>query len=155
MRKSQESIQFSGVDQDGKPISLEEYRGRWLVLYFYPKDNTTGCTKQACNLRENFDELQKNGIEIVGVSLDSVESHKNFEQKYQLPFRLIADTDRRLSKMLGVYKWHFGFHFFPYKWIKRTTVILDPTGCEVGRIESVDVGRHAEQILEFLKPYIS
>jgi peroxiredoxin Q/BCP len=134
---------------------LEDYRGRWVALYFYPKDDTPGCTKEACNLRENFDELQKHGIEILGISLDTSESHKKFEQKYQLPFRLIADKDRKISKLFGVYKWHFGFHFFPYKWIKRTTILIDPNGIEAGRIEKVDVGNHAQQILDFLKPFLT
>ena len=111
---AKEAVHFSGVDQNGKPINSDDFKGRWIALYFYPKDDTPGCTKQACNLRENFDELQKHGIEILGVSPDDVESHKKFEQKYDLPFRLIADHDRKISKMFGVYKWHFGFHFFPY-----------------------------------------
>lgn len=155
MVKANQPVHFSGRDQNGKPINSDDFKGRWVALYFYPKDDTPGCTKQACNLRENFDDLQKHGIEILGVSPDDVESHKKFEQKYQLPFRLIADHDRSISKMFGVYKWHFGFHFFPYKWIKRVTVLIDPNGIEVGRIEKVDVGNHANQILEFLKPYIS
>jgi peroxiredoxin Q/BCP len=155
MFRAQEPIHFSGVDQDDRPIHLEDYRGRWVALYFYPKDDTPGCTKEACNLRENFDELQKHGIEILGISLDTSESHKKFEQKYQLPFRLIADKDREISKLFGVYKWHFGFHFFPYKWIKRTTILIDPNGIEAGRIEKVDVGNHAQQILDFLKPFLT
>ncbi len=150
-----QTIHFHGVDQDGAPISLEDYRGSWLALYFYPKDDTPGCTAQACNLRDNFEELKKQGVKIVGVSLDSVDSHKHFEQKYKLPFRLIADHDRRLSTQMGVYKWRFGFNFFPYKWIQRTTVILNPKGEEVGRIEKVDTAHHAAQILEFLKPHLS
>ncbi|MFZ4673138.1 peroxiredoxin [bacterium] len=153
--KAKEPVHFSGVDQNGKPINSEDFKGRWIALYFYPKDDTPGCTKQACNLRENFDELQKHGIEILGVSPDDVESHKKFEQKYDLPFRLIADPERKISKMFGVYKWHFGFNFFPYKWVKRVTVLIDPNGIEVGRIEKVEVGNHSKQILEFLKSYIS
>ena len=155
MFRAQEPIHFSGVDQDERPIHLEDYRGRWVALYFYPKDDTPGCTKEACNLRENFDELQKHGIEILGISLDTSESHKKFEQKYQLPFRLIADKNRNISRLFGVYKWHFGFHFFPYKWIKRTTILIDPNGIEAGRIEKVDVGNHAKQILDFLKPFLT
>ena len=153
--KAKQHVHFSGVDQNGKPINSEDFKGRWIALYFYPKDDTPGCTKQACNLRENFDELQKHGIEILGVSPDDVESHKKFEQKYDLPFRLIADPERKISKMFGVYKWHFGFNFFPYKWVKRVTVLIDPNGIEVGRIEKVEVGNHSKQILEFLKSYIS
>ncbi|MFZ4772621.1 MAG: peroxiredoxin [Chlamydiia bacterium] len=155
MRKLQEPIRYKGVDQDGKPISLEDFRGRWLALYFYPKDDTPGCTQQACNLRENYDELQKLGVEIVGVSLDTVESHKKFESKYRLPFRLIADHDRSLSKQLGVYKWRLGFSFLPYRWIKRTTILIDPRGEEVGRIENVDTANHAKQILDYLRPHLS
>jgi len=155
MQRAHEPIHFSGIDQNKKPIHLEDYRGRWVALFFYPKDQTPGCTKQACNLRENFEDLQKVGIDVIGVSLDTPESHKEFEEKYNLPFRMISDYDRRLSTSLGVYKWHFGFHFFPYKWIKRTTVLIDPNGVEVGRIENVDVNDHSRQILEFLKPYLA
>src|SRR6478735_8951462 len=84
---------FTAKDQDGKEIKLSNYRGKKVVLYFYPKDNTTGCTQEACNLRDNIDTLTSEGYTVLGVSTDSVASHKAFKEKYSLPFTLIADTD--------------------------------------------------------------
>jgi peroxiredoxin Q/BCP len=144
-------INYKGVDQDGNPIDLSDFRGKWVALYFYPKDDTPGCTAQACNLRENITALKQANVQVIGVSLDTVQSHKKFKEKYELPFPLIADHDRRLSSSLGVYKWHFGFNFFPYKWIKRTTILIDPNGEERARIEDVSVHDHSNQILKLLK----
>lgn len=91
---------FKGVDQDGNVISLSDYRGQRVILYFYPKDNTPGCTAQACNLRDNYDELTGLGYQVIGVSGDSVKSHKKFEEKFDLPFPLIADEDKNNSGCL-------------------------------------------------------
>jgi len=137
---------FSGVDQDGKRISLSDFTGKKFVLYFYPKDDTPGCTVESCNLRDNYTELKKRGIEIVGVSADDEKSHKKFIQKYSLPFRLIADMDKAIINAYGVWgeKSVFGK---TYDGILRTTFVID----EEGRIEKilskVDTGNHSEQIV--------
>ncbi len=94
---------FRGIDQNGNQISLSSLKGKKVVLYFYPKDDTPGCTAQACNLRDNYDVLLKKGFQVVGVSVDSVESHKKFETKFGLPFPLIADTDRKIVSQYGVW----------------------------------------------------
>src|ERR1017187_10755063 len=87
---------FKGKDENGNTISLKDFKGKKLVLYFYPKDDTTGCTAESCNLRDNYSALRKRGIEIIGVSADTEKSHGKFVQKYKLPFRLIADTERAI-----------------------------------------------------------
>jgi peroxiredoxin Q/BCP len=94
---------FKGIDQDGKSITLSDYKGKNLVLYFYPKDNTSGCTAEACSLRDGYEDLQKLGMEVVGVSPDSAKSHQSFIQKYSLPFRLIADTEKEVAIAFGVW----------------------------------------------------
>ena len=92
-----------GVNQDGKEIKLSDFAGKKVVLYFYPKDSTPGCTAQACSLRDNYDELRKAGYEVIGVSADSAASHQKFIAKQNLPFNLIADTDKKLSEQLGTW----------------------------------------------------
>ena len=92
-----------GLDQDGREVRLSDYPERRIVLYFYPKDNTSGCTAEACSLRDGYAELRKAGYEIIGVSRDSAKSHQGFREKYQLPFRLIADTDVRLKELFGTW----------------------------------------------------
>ena len=99
-----------GINEDGKEIKLEQYKGKKIVLYFYPKDSTPGCTAQACSLRDNYDELRKQGYEVIGVSIDSEKSHQRFIERNNLPFTLIADTDKKLVEEFGVYgeKKNFG-----------------------------------------------
>src|ERR1035437_562573 len=92
-----------GVNQDGKELKMADFAGKKVVLYFYPKDNTPGCTAQACSLRDNYDELQKAGFEVIGVSTDSAASHQKFIAKQSLPFQLIADTDKKLSEIFGTW----------------------------------------------------
>ena len=93
-----------GTDQDGKPIELNDYEGKKIVLYFYPKDNTSGCTAQACNLRDNYSELRNHGYEVIGISPDNEKSHQKFIEKQQLPFRLAADTEKKLNQIFGAWK---------------------------------------------------
>jgi peroxiredoxin len=87
---------FKAVDQNGKPISLNDFKGKKVILYFYPKDDTPGCTAQACNLKDNYSALIKKGFQVVGVSTDSVASHKKFEEKFELPFPLVSDEDKKI-----------------------------------------------------------
>src|SRR5690348_10566769 len=94
---------FEGIDQNGKKLSLKDFKGKKVILFFYPKDDTPGCTAQACNLRDNHQELIDKGFQVIGISIDSSKSHKKFENKYSLPFPLIADEDRKIVELYGVW----------------------------------------------------
>ena len=96
--------EFEGKDQNGKTVKLSDYRGKKVILYFYPKDDTSGCTAQACNLRDNYSDLQKEGYEVIGVSIDPEKSHQKFIGKYDLPFTLIADTEKQIVEQYGVWQ---------------------------------------------------
>ena len=137
-----------GMDQDGKEIRLSDFSGRKLVLYIYPKDSTPGCTNQACNLRDNYHALLAKGYAVVGVSVQDAKSHKKFIEKYQLPFPLIADTEKQLVTELGVYgeKKMYGRTTMG---TFRTTFIANEEGV-IDRIlgpKEIKVKEHAEQIL--------
>jgi len=118
---------FKGIDQDGNAISLADFKGQKLILYFYPQDNTPTCTEQACNLRDNYGLLKKNGFEVIGVSPDDSKKHKKFEEKYSLPFTLIADTSHKILEKYGVWdqKQMFGHK---YMGVLRTTFVIDEKG---------------------------
>ena len=135
-----------GLDQDGKEVKVSDYKGRKIVLYFYPKDNTSGCTAEACSLRDGYDELKKAGYEIIGVSKDSAQSHRGFIEKQNLPFRLIADTDTTLQQQFGVWaeKKMYGR---TYMGTLRYTFLIDENGVIEKVIEKVDTKNHAQQIL--------
>ena len=137
---------FSISDQDGKVHSLKDYKGKKLVLFFYPKDNTSGCTKEACNLRDNYSKFKKAGYEVVGISTDSGKSHQSFISKFDLPFTLLADTDREMVEAYDVYgdKVLYGKK---YKGIFRTTYVVDGKGVIEKVIADVDTTNHTEQIL--------
>lgn len=137
-----------GVNQDGKELKLSDFAGKKIVLYFYPKDNTSGCTAQACNLRDNYGELRKAGYEIVGVSADSEKSHQGFIAKQNLPFNLIADTEKTLSTLFGTWG-EKSMYGRKYMGMFRTTFIIDEEGV-IERIISpkeVKTSNHAAQIL--------
>lgn len=141
---------FTGHDQNGNRISLSDYKGKKVILYFYPKDNTPGCTAQACNLRDNYQLLKNKGFEIIGISIDSEKSHKNFEEKYQLPFTLIADKDKKIVNDYGV----FGEKKFMgrlYMGTIRTTFLIDEQGTIEKIIDKPNTKSHTEQILEALE----
>ena len=137
-----------GKDELGRDIRLSDYKGRKLVLYFYPKDNTSGCTAEACSLRDHYGELQAKGYEVVGVSKDSAQSHQKFKEKYQLPFPLIADVDHTLLEAMGAWgeKSMYGKKVMG---TIRTTFVIN----EEGIIEQIMAGKqiktkeHAQQIL--------
>lgn len=137
---------FNGIDQDGNPISLQDFKGYKLVLYFYPKDSTPGCTSQACNLRDNYDLLLEKGYKVVGVSADSEKSHKKFIEKNNLPFPLIADTDKEVLKAYDVYgpKKFMGREFMG---IHRTTFVIDEEGVITEVITKVKTKDHVNQIV--------
>ena len=149
MQIGDKAPEILGKDEQGREIRLSDYRGRKLVLYFYPKDNTSGCTAEACSLRDSYGELQASGYEVVGVSKDSAESHVKFKEKHELPFPLIADVDKTLMEAMGAWgeKNMYGKKTMG---TTRTTFIID----EMGKIEQIFAGKqvktkeHAEQILK-------
>ena len=133
-------------DQNGNEISLTQFKGKKVVLYFYPKDSTPGCTKEACNFRDNYNMLQKQGYAVIGVSRDSEKSHQKFIEKYALPFPLIADTDQKVVNDYGVW----GLKKFmgrEYMGINRTTFLIDEKGKIEKVIEKVDTENSTEQLL--------
>jgi len=137
-----------GINQEGKEIKLADFNGKKVVLYFYPKDNTPGCTAQACSLRDGYDDLRKAGYEVIGVSTDSVASHQKFITKQNLPFNLIADTDKKLSEEFGTWG-EKSMYGKKYMGTFRTTFIIDETGTII-RIflpKEVNTKDHAAQIL--------
>jgi len=136
---------FEGIDQEGKKVKLSDFAGKKVILYFYPKDNTSGCTAEACNLRDNYDALLKKGFAVVGVSPDSEKSHKGFAGKYSLPFPLIADTEKKILTDYGVWgeKKMYGKS---YMGVLRTTFIIDEKGIIDKIISKVDTGDHTNQI---------
>jgi thioredoxin-dependent peroxiredoxin len=138
---------FTSKDQNGKKIRLKDFKGKKVVLYFYPKDQTPGCTKEACSLRDNFDALTDAGYTILGVSSDDENSHKEFINKYSLPFTLVADTDKSVHQKYGVWveKERDGKKFWG---TARTTFIIDEKGIITEIIDKVDTEGHANQILK-------
>ncbi|MBL0910753.1 MAG: thioredoxin-dependent thiol peroxidase [Bacteroidia bacterium] len=138
---------LSGTDQHGKPVSLADFKGKKLVLYFYPKDDTPGCTAEACNLRDNYAAIKKAGYEILGVSVDDAKKHTKFIAKYELPFSLLADTEKKTVEDYGVWieKSMYGRK---YMGVNRMTFIIDENGIIEKIIEKVDTKDHTKQILE-------
>jgi peroxiredoxin Q/BCP len=137
---------FKGTDENGSSVSLSDYAGKKLVLYFYPKDSTPTCTTEACNLRDNYKRFQQKGYVILGVSPDSSKSHKKFIAKYSLPFSLIADETHHIANQYGVWgeKVLFGRN---YMGILRTTFVIDEKGKIERVIEKVESKNHTEQLL--------
>lgn len=138
---------FEGTNQDGQNISLNDYKGKKLILYFYPKDNTSGCTAEACNLNDNYADLTAKGYEVVGVSPDSIASHLKFIAKNNLSFNLIADTDKKIVEAYGVWA-EKSMYGRKYMGVLRTTFIIDANGIIEKVITKVDTKNHAAQILE-------
>lgn len=141
---------FSLPDQDGKLHSLSDYHGKWVVLYFYPKDDTPGCTKEACNFRDSFHELQKMGVVILGISKDSVKSHKKFADKYQLNFPILSDESLAVIKAYNTWG-KKKFMGREYDGIFRTTYLIDPKGQIEKIYEKVNPLTHAGAIITDLK----
>ncbi len=138
---------FSTKNQNGDEVKLSDYRGKRVVLYFYPKDDTPGCTKEACSLRDSFDIFEEKGIKIFGVSTDDEKSHQKFISKYSLPFDLLADTDKTLVENYGVWG-EKNMYGKKYMGINRTTFLIDADGKIAKIFKKVKVDEHAGEVLE-------
>ena len=141
---------FKLKDQDGNLHSLSEYKGKNVVLYFYPKDNTSGCKAEACNFRDEFPKFKNIKAEIIGVSPDSVESHKKFAEKYNLPFTLLADEKKEVVEKYGVWK-QKSMYGRKYMGVERTTFIIDADGKIKNIFSKVKVPNHNKEVMEALK----
>jgi peroxiredoxin Q/BCP len=136
---------FQGLNQDGQPISLTDFAGKRVILYFYPKDNTPGCTAEACNLNDNLAHFTDKGFVVIGVSPDTVDAHQRFATKFNLGFNLIADTDKTIAQAYGAWgeKKNYGK---TYMGLLRTTFVIDAHGVIEAVITKVDTKTHAEQL---------
>ena len=150
LKEGDKAPAFKGVDQNGKKISLADYTGKKVIVYFYPQDDTPTCTIQACNLRDNYGLLKKNGFEVIGVSPDEEKKHKKFEAKYSLPFTLIADTSHSILEKYGVWdkKQMFGNH---YMGVLRTTFVINEKGIISKIFLRPKNKAHAEEIIAAFK----
>jgi thioredoxin-dependent peroxiredoxin len=137
---------FTAIDGDGKKVSLADFKGKKVVLYFYPKDMTSGCTQEACDFRDKQPDFKKIKTVVLGVSIDSAESHKKFAAKYDLPFTLISDDKKEIVEKYGVWK-EKSMYGRKYMGIERTTVIIDEDGKVVKIFPKVKVAGHVEEIL--------
>ena len=138
---------FLVKNQDGKEVQLSDFAGKKLVIYFYPKDNTPGCTAESCNLRDNYQALQAQGYEVLGVSGDSEKSHQKFINKYELPFDLLADTDKKMIEDFGVWK-EKSMYGKTFLGIARTTFLINEEGIIEEIIQKVKTKDHTAQILK-------
>ncbi len=138
---------FSAPDQHGKMHSLSDYKRRWLLLYFYPKDDTSGCTAEACGIRDAYAQYKKKGIEVLGVSPDDVVSHNSFAKKYELPFSLLADSEKEIIKRYKVWR-EKSMYGKKYMGVVRSSFLIDPNGVIAKIYESVSPEHHAQEVLE-------
>lgn len=137
---------FTLPDQNGETHSLEDYRGKKVILYFYPKDNTAGCTKQACGFAERYPQIQEKGAVVLGISKDSVKSHKNFETKYSLPFTILSDPDHEVIELYDVWKEKKNYGR-TYMGIVRTTYLIDEEGTIIQAMDKVKAADNPQQML--------
>ncbi len=147
LKEGDKAPMFRGINQDDKTIGLNDFRGKKIILYFYPKDNTPGCTAESCNLSENYGELTNKGFEVIGVSPDSIASHKKFIAKHNLQFNLIADTEKEILQLYDAWgeKMMYGK---TYMGVLRKTFIIDEEGTIIKIFEKVKTKDHTNQILE-------
>jgi peroxiredoxin Q/BCP len=150
LKEGDKAPAFTAKDQDGNTVSLSDYKGKNVILYFYPQDDTPTCTKEACNYRDNYQSLLSKGFAVIGVSFDTEKSHKKFINKYDLPFPLIADTDKKIIEDYGVWgeKTTFGR---TYMGTFRTTFVIDKKGIISHVIRKVESGKASQQVLDLLQ----
>jgi len=140
---------FNTTDQSGKKITLKDYRGKKVVLYFYPKDDTPGCTKEACAFRDHFAEFKQLGVEVLGVSVDTEKSHKSFAEKFKLPFTLLADTDKKIVNAYGVWG-EKSMYGRKYMGTNRVTYLINESGYIASVFPKVKPQEHAAEILALI-----
>ena len=150
LKAGQKAPDFSSKDQNGETVSLSQFAGKKVVLYFYPKDDTPGCTAEACNFRDNYQGLTAQGIVVLGVSVDDEKSHQKFINKHNLPFTLVADTDKKIVEDYGVWG-EKNMYGKKYMGITRKTFLIDEQGVISHIIEKVDTANSTAQVLELLK----
>jgi peroxiredoxin Q/BCP len=150
LEPGQPAPNFTLLDQDGKEVTLSKLKGSPVVLYFYPKDDTTGCTKEACAFRDGFADYEKAGAKILGVSPDPVKSHAKFVGKYELPFTLLADVEKSVCQAYGVWK-EKSMYGRTYMGVERTTFVIDARGVVSRVFPKVKVAGHSEAVLEAVK----
>jgi thioredoxin-dependent peroxiredoxin len=150
LKEGDKAPDFTVRDGEGQTVRLKDLRGKKVVLYFYPKDDTPGCTKEACSFRDSFPRFKKSGIEVLGVSLDSEAKHQKFARKYDLPFRLLADTDRAVSESFGTYG-EKKFMGRTYMGLHRMTFLIDEKGKIKKIFNKVKPEDHAEEVLAAFK----
>ena len=138
--------EFLSKDQDGKGVRLSDYKGKKVILYFYPKDDTPGCTTQACNLRDNYEALQSKGYQVLGVSVDNEKSHVKFIKKFNLPFSLLADTEHAIVEAYGVWV-EKSMYGRTYMGTARTTFVINEDGVIQEIFQKIDTANHTDQIL--------
>ena len=149
LQQGDKAPDFTANDQNGAPVSLADFKGKNVILYFYPKDDTPGCTAESCDFRDNYQSLLSKGFEVIGVSVDDEKSHKKFETKYQLPFTLIADTDKKIVEAYGVWV-EKNMYGKKYMGTARTTFIINAEGVIDKVIEKVDTKNSSQQVLDLL-----
>jgi thioredoxin-dependent peroxiredoxin len=147
LKEGDKAPAFSTTDADGKKVNLKDFKGQKVVLYFYPKDDTPGCTKEACSFRDDFATFKKRGINVLGVSPDTEASHKKFAQKFKLPFTLLADHEHKIADAYGTYG-QKKFMGRTYMGILRTTFLIDEKGKIKKVFEKVKPDEHAREVLE-------
>ena len=147
IKAGEKAPEFNATDEAGNPITISQFKGRKLILFFYPKDDTPGCTAENCNLRDNYADLLARGFAIVGVSPDSAKKHQGFKSKYALPFPLIPDTDQQILKLYGAWgeKQMYGR---TYEGVLRTTFVINGEGVVEKVFDKVDTKDHTAQILK-------
>ncbi|MFZ9299604.1 MAG: thioredoxin-dependent thiol peroxidase [Chitinophagaceae bacterium] len=146
--EGQKAPVFKATDQNGNTVSLSDFKGKKVAIFFYPQDDTPTCTQQACNLRDNFTLLKKNGIAVVGISPDDVEKHAKYQSKYDLPFTLLADPKHKIIESYGVWG-EKNMYGKKYMGLLRTTFIIDEKGVVIKVIKKPKVKMHAEEIITF------
>jgi len=149
LKEGSKAPEFSLKDQKGKTHKLSEYKGKKIILYFYPRDNTPGCTKEACNFRDDDSQIRKKNAVVLGVSGDSVESHKKFQEKHALPFTLLSDPDKDVIKKYGAWK-QKSMYGKTFLGIQRSTYVIDEKGKIIKVFDKVKVDNHSKEILELL-----
>jgi thioredoxin-dependent peroxiredoxin len=150
LKEGDKAPAFTAKDQNGKEVSLADFKGKKVILYFYPKDDTPGCTAEACSFRDNYQSMLSKGFEVIGVSTDDEKSHKKFEKKFSLPFTLIADIDKSIVEAYGLWV-EKNMYGKKYMGTARTTFIIDEEGVISKVIDKVDTKNSSQQVIDVLQ----